>query len=76
MIFPPRRPLTESLRDLPDSPSWPWPDPNPRPHTCPVCHGKGTVAMGFYSHTPFRLSDNTQPEQCRTCHGRGIVWAP
>lgn len=49
------------------------------PHTCPVCHGKGTVPAGFYDtqigfyETPM---DAKPEEKCRTCKGKGMVWPP
>ena len=47
-----------------------------QPHTCPVCHGNGIVANGFYTSTTGQwLSTDATPEQCRSCNGTGIVWS-
>ena len=43
-----------------------------KPHLCPVCQGRGTVPVGFYS--PGTLSSSLTPETCRTCQGFGVVW--
>ena len=44
-----------------------------RPHTCPVCQGRGFVALGFYQHLPgVGIVGGTEP--CRTCNGSGVIW--
>jgi len=43
------------------------------PHRCPVCEGRGVVAIGFYvGYGAF--STAADPEKCRSCWGSGIVW--
>ena len=52
------------------------PRSNPFPYRCPVCEGRGIVAMGFYMATGATWGVGTifGPEQCRSCGGGGIVW--
>jgi hypothetical protein len=42
---------------------------------CPVCKGKRTVPLGFYSHDISQLITVKATETCRTCSGRGIFEA-
>ncbi len=45
-----------------------------KPHKCPVCEGRGTVDLGFYSGVNHG-STSTVPitEQCRSCKGAGYL---
>lgn len=47
-----------------------------QPYRCPVCNGRGTVALGFYQRipSPFTSSSTNEQESCRACSGSGIVW--
>ena len=48
--------------------------PMPRkPHTCPICHGRGTVPHDFYTGT--KLAGVTEGVKCRACDGRGVIIA-
>lgn len=47
-----------------------------QPFACPICHGKGRVASGFYGAIgvdSWSVSDMT-PEACRSCNTTGVVW--
>jgi DnaJ-class molecular chaperone len=46
------------------------------PYSCPVCHGTGHVAAGFYSQTTGQWSITTTAgfETCRSCGGGGVIW--
>lgn len=45
-----------------------------KPHKCPVCEGRGTVDLGFYSGVNHG-STSTVPitEQCHSCKGAGYL---
>jgi DnaJ-class molecular chaperone len=43
-----------------------------QPYRCPVCEGRGTVPMNFYSGAT--IANSTAPEECRTCNGTGVLW--
>lgn len=45
----------------------------PQPWRCPVCNGRGHVALGFYGG--FGPAISTEPTTCRSCEGRGYVVA-
>lgn len=47
--------------------------PERRPWRCPICEGRGTVPLDFY--TQCGASTGTKREQCRACYGRGVVIA-
>lgn len=38
---------------------------------CPLCHGVGTVDVGFYPD-----GKAGEREKCRACNGRGVILAP
>ena len=45
------------------------------PHVCPVCQGRGSVALGFYGTTTgFWSGSNLTTEPCRSCGGTGVIW--
>ena len=47
------------------------------PHSCPVCSGRGSVPLGFYSgwFPPDGSSSTVPPiEMCRSCAGSGVLW--
>jgi predicted CxxxxCH...CXXCH cytochrome family protein len=45
------------------------------PFRCPVCHGNGLVANGFYTQTTYTWTTTAaNQEMCRSCSGTGIVW--
>jgi hypothetical protein len=47
------------------------------PHRCPVCHGNGQVAKGFYGQTAGQWTTNSVgADPCRSCAGTGVVWEP
>ena len=43
-----------------------------RPYACPVCNGRGSVPVGFY--TPGTVTSSLTPEICRSCNGTGVLW--
>ena len=45
------------------------------PHTCPVCHGRGTVPGNFYSRLGVGANSNDLTT-CRACSGAGVLWRP
>jgi hypothetical protein len=53
-------------------PVWHYPAPKRTPQKCPVCDGKGTIPIGFYSD--IAVGGDMQEPTCRTCKGDGIVW--
>lgn len=44
------------------------------PHKCPVCHGKGTVPVGFYDSGETSVTPADRPT-CKSCAGTGVVWS-
>lgn len=47
----------------------------PQVAVCPVCQGRGHVAVGFYSTSNIPLSSTaTTTEMCHSCWGAGYVW--
>ena len=46
---------------------------------CPICHGRGTVARGFYDGVGYTAGTSTavpSREQCRSCKGAGVLLDP
>jgi hypothetical protein len=67
------QPGTTFNKDWDDIPAVPhWEPPKRVAQRCPVCDGRGTVPIGFYSDIP--IGGSTQEPTCRFCGGLGGVW--